>query len=66
MSAQQGIIKTYYLLINKVAKGGYPNKKTLMDFLIDDGFKVSVRTFDRYLDAIRNEFDINIDRKSVV
>src|ERR1035437_1638333 len=56
----QGIIKSYYLLINKVAKSGYPNKKVLIDFLIDDGFKVSVRTFDRYLDAIRNEFDVTI------
>ena len=56
----RGIIKIYYKLITKIAKGGYPNKKALMDFLIKDGFNVSVRTFDRYLDSIRNEFDVTI------
>jgi WYL domain len=54
------IIKQYLLIINKISKHRYCNYREIQDHLRKFDFQPSLRTFQRYLEAIRTEFDIDI------
>ncbi len=53
-------LKCYTLIIEKIVHSHHPSKKQIIDHLIDSGFNVAVRTLDRYLENMRNEFGIEI------
>ncbi len=54
------IIKQYLLIINKISKHRYCTYREIQDHLRKFDFQPSLRTFQRYLEAIRTEFDIDI------
>lgn len=59
MSAQ-GIIRRYYLIIEKVNRGFFPSTNELIDYIESFGLSASKRTLERDRAAIRWEFDIEI------
>ena len=58
--SQQGVIKRYTLIIEKVRNGRYPSKKEIADHLNTNGFDLSSRTIDRDIEQIRYEFGIEM------
>ncbi len=58
--SRRGTIKRYTLIIEKTNGSQYPNMRALLEFLIDQGFEVSQRTLERDIEAIRNEFGVEI------
>jgi proteasome accessory factor B len=58
--SQQGVIKRYTLIIEKVRNGRYPSKKEIADHLNEYGFDLSLRTIDRDIEQIRYEFGIEL------
>ncbi len=58
--SKQTIIKQYFLIINKINKHRYCTYKQIQAHLKHYDFTPSLRTFQRYLEAIRLEFDIDI------
>jgi predicted DNA-binding transcriptional regulator YafY len=63
--SQRGTIKRYTAIIEKVGGQQYPSAQAILEFLEDLGFSISKRTFERDLDAIRNEFGVEITYDSV-
>lgn len=61
----QGTIKHYTLIIEKVKSAKYPSSKIIREHLARHDFEISERTFQRNIEAIRNEFGVEItyDRK---
>lgn len=58
--SKQGIFKCYHLIIDKISRRPGISFRELADFLFDEGFEISNRTLQRYIEQIRNEFSIEI------
>jgi predicted DNA-binding transcriptional regulator YafY len=56
----QGIIKSYMLIYEKVNSAHYPSLKNLQQYLVEEGFNPSLRTMQRYLEQMRDEFGVEI------
>ena len=59
MSMHRTIIR-YFLIINRVKQPGYPSLQALSDMLEGHDFNISLRTLQRDLENIRNDFGIEI------
>jgi len=60
MSAQ-AIIRRYKRIIDTLETGQFPSMDSIMDYIERVGLKASKRTIERDFEAIRNEFDIEIE-----
>jgi predicted DNA-binding transcriptional regulator YafY len=62
--SQQGVIRRYILIIEKIRRTHYPSLQLLTEHLQNHGFNVSRRTIQRALEQIRYEFgfEVNYDR----
>ena len=60
MSAQ-AIIRRYKMIIDIVDSGQFPSKKKIQNYISQTGIDISIRTVERDLKAIRNEFDVEIE-----
>ncbi len=58
--SKQGIFKCYQLIIDKISRRPGIRFKELAEYLFDEGFEISTRTLQRYIEQIRNEFSIEI------
>lgn len=58
--SRQGTIRRYTLIIEKINFGQYPSFSEILEYLDEFGFSVSKRTIERDLEAIRNEFGLEI------
>jgi predicted DNA-binding transcriptional regulator YafY len=58
--AQQGIMRSYMIIIEKLMAPFHPDFNQLISTLENEGFSISKRTLQRYIEAIRIDFDINI------
>ncbi len=58
--SHQGTIRRYTLIIEKVSRGGHPSLEDILDFLQQHGFKLSRRTLQRDVEAIRDEFGVEL------
>lgn len=58
--SRQGTIRRYTLIIEKINSNQYPSFNDIKDYLDDFGFNVSKRTIERDIEAIRNEFGLEI------
>ena len=58
--SRQGTIKRYSLILQKVGSNQFPSLREIQDYLEDEGFTISTRTTQRDLEAIRNEFGVEI------
>ena len=58
--SRQGTIRRYTLIIEKINRNQFPSFKEIQDYLFDLGFEVSKRTIERDIEAIRNEFGMEI------
>lgn len=58
--SRQGTIRRYTLIIEKINRKQFPSFKEIQDYLEDLGFGVSKRTIERDIEAIRNEFGMEI------
>ena len=58
------ILNRCSLLLERIEKGDYPSKKTLKSYLADNGEERSDRTIDRAMEALKDQFclDINYDQ----
>jgi len=56
----QGSIHKYSLIIEKIERHQFPSKKEIHDFLFDQGFENHIRTTDRAIEELRNEFGVAI------
>lgn len=54
------IINRYYLIINKIRAAHYPSFESIKEHLADHDIEISLRTLQRDLQNIRNEFGIEI------
>jgi predicted DNA-binding transcriptional regulator YafY len=57
----RSILKQYSLLIEWLQRGNYITRKKLTERLEEEGFSVSSRTFDRIIQALRDEFGFQIE-----
>ena len=58
--SRQGTIRRYTLIIEKINTGQFPSFTQIQDYLDDFGFSISKRTIERDIEAIRNEFGLEI------
>jgi predicted DNA-binding transcriptional regulator YafY len=58
--SRQGTIKRYSLILQKVGSNQFPSLREIQDYLEEEGFTISTRTTQRDLEAIRNEFGVEI------
>lgn len=58
--SRQGTIRRYTLIIEKINRNQFPSFKQIQDYLDEFGFGVSKRTIERDIEAIRNEFGMEI------
>jgi proteasome accessory factor B len=58
--SHHGTIRRYTLIIEKLKSNQYPSLNEIIDYLNNIGLKTSKRTTERDLDAIRNDFGIEI------
>lgn len=58
--SRQGTIRRYTLIIEKINTKQFPSFKEIQDYLEEFGFGVSKRTIERDIEAIRNEFGLEI------
>lgn len=58
--SQQGTIKRYSLIIEKLQRRQYPSFEDLKSSLHDEGFEISPRTLQRDIEQIRTEFGVVI------
>ncbi|MBV6484346.1 MAG: hypothetical protein KFKLKKLM_00843 [Flavobacteriales bacterium] len=58
--SHHGTIRRYTLIIEKLKTNQYPSLNEIIDYLNNIGLKTSKRTTERDLDAIRNDFGIEI------
>ena len=54
--SRQGTIKRYTLIIEKLERNHFPAFEDLKLMMIEEGFSISVRTLQRDIEQIRNEF----------
>jgi predicted DNA-binding transcriptional regulator YafY len=59
--SHRGTIRRYTLIIEKLTREFYPSALNLLTYLDDFGFSISKRTLERDIEAIRNEFGIEIE-----
>lgn len=58
--SQQGVVKRYSLILEKIKQSHYPNLQTLIDFLARNDLDISERTIQRDLEQLRQAFELNI------
>lgn len=58
--SQQGKIKRYILILEKVQKGYHPTLKEIIQYLFNQGHEVSSRTIQRDIEQIRYEFKVEL------
>lgn len=58
--SRQGTIKRYTLIIEKLERKHFPAFEDLKSMMIEEGFSISVRTLQRDIEQIRNEFGVII------
>lgn len=58
--SQQGTIRRYTLIIDKISSGQHPSFAEIKDFLYEHGFEVGDRTIQRDIEQIRFEFGIEL------
>ena len=58
--SKQGIFKCYQLIIDRISRRPGITFNQLSEFLYEEGFEISVRTLQRYIEQIRNEFSVEI------
>ena len=58
--SRQGTIRRYTLIIEKINRNQSPSFQQIQEFLDEFGFGVSKRTIERDIEAIRNEFGLEI------
>ena len=58
--SREGTIRRYTLIIEKIKRNQFPSFKEIQTYLEDIGFGVSKRTIERDIEAIRNEFGMEI------
>lgn len=58
--SRQGTIHRYTLIIEKINRNQFPSFQEIQEYLYDCGFEVSKRTIERDIEAIRNEFGLEI------
>jgi proteasome accessory factor B len=58
--SRQGTIRRYTLIIEKINHKQFPSFSEIQDYLNEFGFDVSRRTIERDIEAIRNEFGLEI------
>ncbi|MFN5460762.1 MAG: helix-turn-helix transcriptional regulator [Bacteroidota bacterium] len=58
--SKQGIFKCYQIIIERISRRPGINFNQLSEFLHEEGFEVSVRTLQRYIEQIRTEFSVEI------
>lgn len=58
--SRQGTIRRYTLIIEKINRNQFPSFKEIQDYLDEFGFTLSKRTIERDIEAIRNEFGLEI------
>lgn len=56
----QSTIRTYYLMVNRLNAKTRPTKKELFDYLKEEGLIRSMRTLDRRIEELRNEFHLEV------
>lgn len=59
--SHRGTIRRYTVIIDKISRNSYCTALDVLDYLDDLGLTVSKRTFERDIEAIRNEFGIEIE-----
>jgi predicted DNA-binding transcriptional regulator YafY len=62
--SKQGIFKCYQLIIDKISRRPGVRFSELTEYLHDEGFEISMRTLQRYIEQIRNEFSVEINYRS--
>jgi hypothetical protein len=60
----QSTIRTYYLMVNRLNSRTRPTKKELFDYLKEEGLIRSMRTLDRRIEELRNEFHLEVPYES--
>jgi proteasome accessory factor B len=58
--SRQGTIRRYTLIIEKINRKQFPSFAEIQEYLDDFGFTLSKRTIERDIEAIRNEFGMEI------
>lgn len=58
--ANEKYILRYLKIIQRIKRGDYPNRETILDYLSDNGFGINKRTFSRDRNVILELFDIEI------
>ncbi len=58
--SRQGTIKRYTLIIEKLERRHFPSFEDLKSMMTEEGFSISVRTLQRDIEQIRNEFGVII------
>jgi predicted DNA-binding transcriptional regulator YafY len=58
--SRQGTIRRYTLIIEKINRNQFPSFAEIQEYLDDFGLKISKRTLERDISAIRNEFGLEI------
>jgi predicted DNA-binding transcriptional regulator YafY len=58
--SQQGTIRRYALIIEKIGNKQFPSFQMIKDYLFDHGFEISDRTLQRDIEQIRTEFGVEI------
>lgn len=58
--ATRGLIKRYYLILEKLKKNPYSSLKVIITYLTSHGHDVSKRTIERDFEAIRYEYGVSI------
>lgn len=58
--ANQKYILRYSKIIQRIRRGDYPNLWTILDYLLDNGFDINKRTFNRDINSIYELFDLEI------
>tara|TARA_R110001592_G_scaffold352314_1_gene650061 strand:+ start:100 stop:999 length:900 start_codon:yes stop_codon:yes gene_type:complete len=58
--SKQGTIRRYSLILEKIRRNQYPSFETIKDYLYEFGFNISLRTIQRDIQQIREEFGVEI------
>jgi predicted DNA-binding transcriptional regulator YafY len=59
--SHRGTIRRYTLIIEKLSRDTFPSSDVLLYHLDEFGFSISKRTLERDIEAIRNEFGIEVE-----
>lgn len=56
----KNMIRRDYIIIRRIVRNDYPSKTTLLQYLSDHDIEIDSRTFDRDMNSIRYNLDVNI------